>query len=429
MAVDYGLSADYCAVCAAMLTRTGWWARLGRHIDPQGLSGGATAVYWVARKLPHPVTSLSLKEALQQYANDGVLSPQAAQDGVEALVAGAEILEDTDISVDEAIAVVSPVVRSEHRRQLLERGVEQFAQGADLSDLGAQLATIEHIGETDAQADEGCVEDIADVLGNRGRVRRMTLGIPELDIRLGGVPCGTETVFVGGPGDGKSMALSQVAAHAVEHLGLNVAIITLEIPTHTWNARLGAALTGVPTEMLTQASPPVLAKVRAKLAEIGPGMGASTTRYATPQATTVSEVLEWVAQLERAWRAPVDVLVIDYADKLAPEGKKEQASTYEGARQVYERLRIWAAENNRWVITASQAKTRGKDRKRKRDVEDAADSMHKARVCDLMVTLNADEGPNGERQVSLYVAKNRLGEAHFSAGPLTTAFDCGRLTT
>jgi len=96
--------------------------------------------------------------------------------------------------------------------------------------------------------------------------------------------------------------------------------------------------------------------------------------------------------------------------------------------EVYERLRIWAAEGQRWIFTASQAKGRSKkDAKHKRDVEDASDSMNKGRVADLVFTLNKSEGPSGERLIEVFCAKNRYGESSWSSGPLTTSFETGKL--
>jgi len=114
---------------------------------------------------------------------------------------------------------------------------------------------------------------------------------------------------------------------------------------------------------------------------------------------------------------------VDYADKLKAT---RNVNEYTAMRQVYEDLRVWAEREKRWLVTASQAKARTKDTKKRRDVEDAADSMHKARVCDVMLTLSVT-GEDPSREVSVFVAKNRLGRSRFTVGPMPTDFGMGRL--
>jgi hypothetical protein len=95
-------------------------------------------------------------------------------------------------------------------------------------------------------------------------------------------------------------------------------------------------------------------------------------------------------------------------------------------RDVYEGLRLFAVERNMWCWTASQSKAKGKDKgsKHNRDVESLADSMHKGRVADLVVTLNVNDDGN---EVTMFVAKNRTGKSRFAIGPLPTDFALGRM--
>ena len=368
---------------------------------------------------------LSLRETLLQQVNAGTIKLSAQRDAQTFLEQGLALIEDTGITAEEASAVAATSVIKEHQRIALEKSVDAFSKGEDLLALSEQIVSIQAIGIA-AKAESVDFVNLMDRIATQRRVRRIDTGIDDLDMRLGGIQAGTETVFVGGPGAGKSVVLSQVSAHAML-LGLNVLIATLEVSTNTWSARLFGALTGTPVTPISDANPQALQHVKEELLDLAPLLGHAAISYFTPQATTVSELLKWVQLHERKWRQPVDVLVVDYADKLAPENKKDTGSSYEGMREVYEKLRVWAEQRGSWVFTASQAKGRGQNNKTYRlDVDDCSDSMHKSRVCDLMITLNVIE-TNGEREVSLFVAKNRLGESRFTVGPLPVAFEVGRL--
>jgi hypothetical protein len=369
--------------------------------------------------------ALSLREQLLQQFHDGLIKPSDRVDAQTLLEHGLALVEDTGITAEEASAVAAKAVISEHQRIALEKSVDAFTKGEDLTVLSDQLSIIKQIGVS-AQTTTIDFEDaIADIEGRR-KVRRINTGIDELDLRLCGVQAGTETVFVAGPGGGKSMCLSQVASSAMLS-SLNVMIATLEVSRYTWNARLIGSMLTIPVTPIEDANPQTLQRVRDELQDLLPMLGHCAISYFTPQATTVREILAWVHANEQRWRQRVDVLIIDYADKLAPEGKKDTGSSYEGMRDVYEKLRIWAEQNGTWVFTAAQAKGKGQSNKvRRTDVDDVADSMHKSRVCDLMVTIDMTE-THGVREVSMFVAKNRLGPSRFIVGPLPVAFEVGRL--
>ena len=431
--VNYGLSDEYEQVTAAMLCRSpDFWKRVGRFMKSGGFRNEEAALIHsvvqahVEQTNVPPESWLTVREVLLRAVNDGSVDPKAARHAKVFVEQGFDLVEDAGITVDDAVSVVSVPVRSEEERLLLDRAVSRFGKGADIAELSNEFGRLGTIGVV--AREEGVeLEDAVDDIANRRKQRRTDLGIDELDMRLGGIEAGSQTVIVGGPGDGKSMALSQMAAHAL-NCSLNVAIATLEVSRNNWQARLLAAVLGLPSRALQDGIPQTLAKAKVELQNVLPVLGRCNIAYFTPGATTVSEIFDWVKVTERSWGERVDVLVVDYADKLAPDGKQDKANTYHSMNMVYEKLRIWAEQSGAWMFTASQSKSRASnDRKRKRDVDDASDSMGKSRVCDVMLTLNTVE-TDGDREVTIFVAKNRNGEARFSVGPLMTDFENGRLT-
>ena len=250
---------------------------------------------------------------------------------------------------------------------------------------------------------------------------KLPSGVDDLDYYLdGGLPRGSLGIVIGGSGDGKSMFLTQAAAMAAAQ-GCSTLYATLELPEPVVLARLTASLTQVPLHKIISGSPIAADRLRRLADKIGP----TRIREFTAKATTAEEIMAWVDEVQRTDNRPVDCLVVDYADKLSAAGER---SDYSEMGRVYEALRVGCHERGVWGWTASQA-TRKKHGTRRLDQDDVADSMHKVRVADLVVTLTVTETPEAEREVELFVAKNRHGESRKSLGPFKVDFGFGRLTS
>jgi len=248
---------------------------------------------------------------------------------------------------------------------------------------------------------------------------RLPTGVEDLDAFLdGGVPRGSLLVWVAGPGGGKSMALSHSASHSLR-CGLHVAYATLELPEAVVAARVKSNLTGLPINAILQGGQD---KARELLERIDK-LGTFTVKEFTPHATSIKDITDWVKSLEDDVGAPVDKLQIDYLDKCVSFVTKGQAGNdYISMREVYERARIYGHENKKVVESASQSQGRSEKKSKKIDLEHTADSMHKVRVADIVITNNYDED-SGE--MGFWVAKHRTGNSRKMVGPLPTDFSCG----
>ena len=89
-------------------------------------------------------------------------------------------------------------------------------------------------------------------------------------------------------------------------------------------------------------------------------------------------------------------------------------------------LRVYAHERKIFCWTASQA-SRQKDRKRILDLNDVADSMHKIRVADLVITLNVRDEGSEFPQIIFKIAKHRTGKSRVEIGPMPTEYERGRI--
>ena len=118
---------------------------------------------------------------------------------------------------------------------------------------------------------------------------------------------------------------------------------------------------------------------------------------------------------------PIDVLLVDYADRM---GAGDEKGDYHAMKVVYEGLRNLIDEKGIFGWTASQATRNSKDRKR-HDLNHMADSMHKGRIADLVITLNL-VGEEAD-ELEYYVAKHRTGRSRVSVGPMRHDWEHGMM--
>jgi KaiC/GvpD/RAD55 family RecA-like ATPase len=252
-------------------------------------------------------------------------------------------------------------------------------------------------------------------------LKRVPYGITALDEAMeGGAPRGTLTCFMAGPGGAKSMTMSHCAGQ-LGMLGLQVAYATLELPAEQVISRIIANQTGFTINEVIQGN--VDAQVRMAFTVFKPVP--PVVQDFEPYLTTPEVITDWVGKVVRHTGRAVDVLIIDYADKLSVNGKAADKSNYQEMGTVYEKLRIYCNEVGLVGITASQSRARDDSKKGKvGDISDVADSMHKARVVDQFITLNVDDDT---REMLFFLAKNRYGDGRKKAGPVPTNFACGQV--
>ena len=215
-----------------------------------------------------------------------------------------------------------------------------------------------------------------------------------------------------------SMMLSHIAADALFE-GMSVLYATLELPEAEVLARLKANLTGLPINAILDGS---MEQAKSRIAELETRLGIGYVQEFTPHMTTVADLGEWVTRCEDTIGSSIDVLIVDYADRLSAPTEK---SEYQAMRVVYEELRQLGVDHNCFNWTASQASRQQKGSKRT-DLNHVADSMHKVRIADLVITLNV-KGEDTDL-LEYYIAKHRTGRSRVIVGPLPTEFERGRIS-
>lgn len=224
------------------------------------------------------------------------------------------------------------------------------------------------------------------------------------------------------------MALNHVACQKVWEGGF-VGYATLELAKAFIEARAIANLTSVPTTDIENLDPGATEKAKRRLTDALASGGVLHVKDFTPQLTQVEDLARWVEECEQERGRKMDLLIVDYADKLgAPSRKGEQKSGYETGRIVADGLKNFASGKGMWCWTASQSRRKDKSKGggAPKDLDDIADSMEKPRIAHIVVTLNAcgDEAD----EILYFVAKNRSGKSRQKVGPIPHDFPLGRMS-
>ncbi len=407
------------AVVALSCTHARFFGRVGRHLDPEAMTTEAgklavEAAQDIARDTGQgPASALIVVQRLRRWVDEGKVRRDEV-DAVDDMVADAE---DAGLPSDEAvISEMVPMLKRRKQNDVVKLAMSDYAGRRDFGRVMKLLEEVETLGKGDAGVGVKVGGTGFDVIDALRHLEKCPTGIDDLDVELGGgLPRGQLGMFIGGAGAGKSMALSHVAAFA-SRIGLFVGYATLELPEAVVLARITANHTTIPIDRILAGDP----EAREKLMDNLPD-GVCIVKEFTPQVTTVADVRAWVDLCENSEERSMDVLVVDYADKMTANCKDR--STYKIMEHVYEDLRLFVHEGTRWGWTASQATRADKQQKKKLDLEHVSDSVNKVRVVDLAITLNLDDG----EEMTYYVAKNRTGKGRMSVGPLPTDFASGSI--
>lgn len=413
-------------------SRSKFFGRVGVSMDPELFKSAPAqlamrAAHAIARDLGHgPESSLLVVQRLRRWMEEGRQTLEEIK-AVAEMFDEAEDAREGSISVEAAIAEIAPMLQRRMRDLAVEAAVGSYANPNDDLSLVLDLANkANRIGQVDTSVGTILGNDSFDAISKIRSLTRLPTGITELDSGLdGGLQGGGLGVVLGGSGDGKSMFLGQAAGTTWVGGGF-VGYATLEVPSSIILARIKAGITSVPINNIIAGDD---AKARKRLAHFSAFAGRLVVQDFTPLVTTIEDLFEWVARCEDQAKREMDTVIVDYGDKVGTKTKnaKGEVSEYNRGQIVFEGLRTYANERKKYVWTAS-ASTRRKDRKRLLDLDDTADSMHKIRVADLVITMNIEDLGEGEAQMlRMLVAKHRTGRSRFTVGPIPVEYDMGRV--
>ena len=397
-----------------------------------------------ASKLPTEAAGLLISAAQQlsqtapvkDFAHPAQLIRQWVQQGkytndqLNAAIDYAILAEDLAHSdLDILTSLVVPLVKRSRHKDAVEGIISDFGKGVPVERALKQLTDISEIGSRSHNVGvtmSGSFDDIV-AAAEAGSIKNpLPTGILEIDAMLrGGLEEAALGVVMANSGDGKSLFLGHAASEAMWR-GLDVGYITLELGEGLVQQRIYCNLLNMTAQELKDNTQEAVR--RYQLAKQKIGMGNLKVAYLSPKVTTPAHVREWVRSVCDE-NFTCDVLIVDYADKMAA-GKGKAQRSYEEMEVVYQALRDITAEHSecRWLWTATQSRGR-ESRKKKLGLEDVADSMNKIRIADLVMAIYRTEEDCTNDLIRFTLPKRRNAAAHGEVGPLPMDAEHGRIVT
>jgi replicative DNA helicase len=229
----------------------------------------------------------------------------------------------------------------------------------------------------------------------------ITTGYAEIDEALYHKGWGRRELscLMGGAKAGKTTALIHFAKSAVAS-GKNVLYVTLEVSSKIIAERLDANVSSTPVMELTDHVHAVREQVHSFLTK-------ANARFAIKEFPTGSMRVSDLRRLLERFKARgtvFDMVVVDYADLIAPE--RHSDSSIENSKSVYVALRGLAMEQDLAVLTAMQTNRDG-FKAAVAKAEHAADDFNKIRIADIVISINRTEEERAAGTCRLYFAASR----------------------
>lgn len=310
-----------------------------------------------------------------------------------------------------------PVLQGRIAHEVAKAGLDAYGKGNGFKEVETLISKAKALGVNDQGTGttlRGAAAEIATLKG----MERLPTGIGEVDTSLdGGLPIGTVGLIIAGPGGAKSMGLTHFSGNALL-LGQNVAYATLELSRAEVLSRVGAFLTGIPTKQIRSGGMDRAAYIMGEMP-----LGNFHVMDFTAKGTTVGDLVAWVERCEEEDGRPIDFVALDYID-LCTKSKDSKGSSYTEQGDSMWEFHTFIKERKKRGWTGSQSKGREERKGKKVDMEHTADSMHKPRVADVVLTFNYNDETN---EMGIFNAKHRFGDSRKMIGPLPAYFATGQI--
>lgn len=235
----------------------------------------------------------------------------------------------------------------------------------------------------------------------------ITTGYPMLDDYLYHKGWGRRemAVLMGGPKAGKSMAMISFAINAIA-AGYRTLYVTLEVASEIIAERVDANVSDrAMMELGTH-----IHDVEAKVAEFM-GKAAPLIIQEFPSGTMRVSDLRRLIEHYKAQGITFDLVVVDYADLMAPERYTDNVQ--ENSKSIYVNLRGLAMQEGFAMLTATQTNREGA-KKAVATMTDVAEDLNKIRIADVVISINKTEEERALNQCRLYFAASRNQRSGFS---------------
>jgi replicative DNA helicase len=229
----------------------------------------------------------------------------------------------------------------------------------------------------------------------------ITTGYPLLDDCLYHKGWGKRelSVIMGGAKAGKTTALLDFSIQAVK-ANHNVLYITLEVASKILGDRADANISDTPVMELQDN----LHTVKKKVDDFISKAGGKLMIKEFPSGTATVADLRRLIERFKSRGLVFDLVVVDYADIMAPERYTDNIQ--ENSKSVYVGLRGLAMSEGFALLTATQTNREG-FKATVAKAEHVADDFNKIRIADVIISINKSEEERAAGQARLYFAASR----------------------
>ncbi len=224
------------------------------------------------------------------------------------------------------------------------------------------------------------------------------------------------SVLMGGPKAGKSMAMIGFGVNAVAN-GYRTLYVTLEVASGIIAERMDANIAERAMMELGTHIDEVEEKVTAFMAKAAPFI-----IHEYPTGSMRASDLRRLIEHYKAQGVIFDLVIIDYADLMAPERVTDNIQ--ENSKSVYINLRGLAMQEGFALLTATQTNREGA-KKAVATMTDVAEDLNKVRIADVLISINKDDAERAINQARLFFAASRNQRSGFSIR-IEQNIDCGR---
>lgn len=415
----FDFDGEFQAKIAALCMRdTQFMQRIDGLIDPDyfenvadsALVNLASRYFQKYKKAPGDITTIS--HLIKRAREDKVLREETMpfiRDRISSLLKSD--ISDRDLVIDEVAtfarhqAVSRAILASvDHLDKRNFANIQSDLQKA--LNVGAMLDqnTYSYGGMIDARSDER--EEYA---SGRKRKDGISTGYHELDKYLyhGGWGKKELSVIMGGAKAGKTTALMNFAINASGHMmRFNVLYVTLEVSAKIIADRADANI----ADQLMFELDKNIHEVRARVNSWKDKAGLFDIVEYPTGTMRVSDLRRIIEQKKMAG-VKYDLVVVDYADLLAPERVTD--SITENSKSVYVALRALGQMEDLAILTATQTNREG-SKAAVAKMTDIAEDFNKVRIADIIISINKTEEERACNEARLYFAAVRNGPSGFS---------------
>lgn len=279
---------------------------------------------------------------------------------------------------------------------------------------------------------EGTTYDYAEMSAVRTQLRKdrlagispatgITTGYPVLDGYFYHKGWGRKelSVLMGGAKAGKSMAMIGFAINACAN-GFRTLYVTLEVAQEIIAERIDANIADRAMSELAE-HPYAVEEAVKKFAEKSAPLMIKEFPTGTMRASDLRRLIEHY----KSRGIVFDLVVVDYADLMAPERATDNVQ--ENSKSIYANLRGIAMQEGFAILTATQTNRDGA-KKAVATMTDVAEDFNKIRIADVVLSINATDEERAAKQARLFFAACRNQRSGFSL-KIQQSIDCGKFIT